>query len=609
MISLLYGLVTFHAVLQIGAIMAGLCRVDIRGVDACLLLATAAILACGVAIQCARRDADGVYGRALETPGWRRAGMAIVVVGGMVFLALGIAAYIMHDETLDGRGYHLPIIHQWLTTGGIGWADDRFVWSRFMNGNPKAVETFVYVLVGATGDAHWGNAGNLFFLPLGVVGIAVLASLMGAGRWLAWAVGSLFILVPNNMAQATQSYVDTAHATCSIAAFAVLGVIVSDRLKNRSLGLLDALIVGGACGLAAGTKGQGLAVAGIVTGAVVLNQAFACKEEKHNSKWIKTVIFAVSIAGMCFLVSGYWYVSNWYHTGNPLYPVGLKVAGVEIFRGLNMSDSAEAGLPGGVKGLPRVVQIAYAWSQLDGWPVNLKMVDPRSAGLGFLWVVGCFPAVCLVFRLIWKRRQSLDQASIICLWLLAAVIPVFLITPANWWSRYVLSLYAVGLPCLALVVPRVWSNYFGRLWVILVMTLTVLECALCLYWFVRPCMVRSVAREPLALVSPAAWRESWDFYSPETARAAVWPGLGVDEPVAVNEDRAVMVVGDLGMNLGHGPIYALGKSPTKPDIQALLNKGVHKVIWCGGDPIPVSLTDLSRHQIKKPDGMDLFELE
>ena len=55
---------------------------------------------------------------------------------------------------------------------------------------------------------------------------------------------------------------------------------------------------------------------------------------------------------------------------------------------------------------------------------------------------------------------------------------IFLMTPMHWWARYTLWLLGAGLPCLVVVLERIWSGRFrkwGIIWAALLFLLFLVE--------------------------------------------------------------------------------------------------------------------------------------
>lgn len=579
MLGFLYGLIVFHSWIQVSAFVTAFFPWMGQSYATGAFLMAVAL---GLGACFFDRTHYTGYSKETKLARWKIWLCWFVVAFCLaIYASLFVAAYVMYDHTFDGRVYHLPVVHEWLIAGRLQWLSDRFMWSDYMNGYPKAVEAFLYMLVGATNDPRWGNAGNLFFIPLGVAGIYVISRLLGVCRLLAFLAGMLFVLVPNNMAQATQCYVDTAHASTAIASIALMCVFLTQDEKNKDKKCYFLLIMLGlALGLAAGTKGLGLIVMTIVTSACLLKCFYNGKKYCFEKPaWGKALQTGSLIGVFCLLVGGYWYLNLWIRTGNPFFPIGLHLAGFEVFKGTTIVDELLRHMPQQLASLPRLIRPFYVWLQFDGWPMNLRRVDPRLAGLGFIWIWGCVPAITVLYVKAWQKSRSAQSGITIELWLTTVLVSIFLLSPSNWWPRFVLTVFGLGLPAFAVCVANYGRRKYIRTWVFICLFAAFLEASFCLYWFVRPAMIKPLSRYPLAVFSVSAWRESYAAFSPEFARERIWPSIGPDEPVAIYEGQHLTAVGDLGMRLGRGRVYALGAHPTEEDVGQLVNMGVRKFIW------------------------------
>ena len=151
---------------------------------------------------------------------------------------------------------------------------------------------------------------------------------------------------------------------------------------------------------------------------------------------------------------------NYLRTGNPLYPIGVKIAGKELFPGVDHVRFMEQNTPADWLGKSMAAKVVLAWSQSCDWK-NGWTCDARKGGLGFFWMLGCVPAILFVSLNRLSGRACSDTAG--CrsteihreriswgYWvLLGTVIVFFLFTPSNWWARYTVWIYGIGLPCFA----------------------------------------------------------------------------------------------------------------------------------------------------------------
>ena len=131
-------------------------------------------------------------------------------------------------------------------------------------------------------------------------------------------------------------------------------------------------------------------------------------------------------------------------------------------------------------------RVLINWFQAFYWPRSLFNVDSRFAGVGFIWLLGCLPAIVWVLTRAALRR-GWDFAPQFLL-VVGTVTAVFLVQPLNWWARYTLWIYGAGLPALAIVTtvlgnacpPRQAAARLGRGWAALVVAVLLFESGLTL---------------------------------------------------------------------------------------------------------------------------------
>lgn len=418
-----------------------------------------AILACSI-------TAGWLYGRNVLRPRRERAplgapfvrvlALATCSVAAAVFVLSWVAVLCKPDFSWDGNTYHVPTIHFWARLGYIDWIafdyDPGPQWGWWVdwcfNTYPKGAETISFVLVQAFGT-RFAHANNLVFLPLGVAGISVAASSLGASRWSAILVGACFALIPVAVGQGLTAYVDASLASAIAGLVGCLAVVLPPLWKRKApFDLAPAL--GAALGLTISIKASGLAPAGLC---IALLVGVAARARRHGA-------FMTAIGLMMLLVGGYWYARNWTHTGNPIAPVRVSLLGHEIFPGIPLKQAVSENVltPDYMLPWPAWKRVAYTWIQGFGfgkWPRSISWYDAREGGLGFLWLLGCIPSVLYV-GVSSHRGRRVRLLVLACI--VIVVLVSFLVTPVTWWSRYTIWLHAAGLPCLAVAVDRFASR-------------------------------------------------------------------------------------------------------------------------------------------------------
>ncbi len=481
-LSLLAGLALFYGLLTALPIGAGILSIRLSSPLALLFILTAAL-------------AGWWYCKSLR--GNRDAGnpdplgpfaIGFIFITLALYLLLWVLAYALPEFSYDGNYYHTPALHFWLKEGGIHWIDTgtsphwgpiaSFAW----NGYPKGIEAVQYLFMAATGLSRLLNTVNLIFLPLGGVAITSIALTLGAPFSFALVSGCLFFFMPINLAQSLTGMVDTGSAACYLAFFALLLGTVK-RLGRGKIpwGMLIGLGTG--LGLAVGSKGPGLFL--IPAGGIVLLTRILLVRRKARKETgdlsgapfptSRGILFAAIVLLIGLGLGGVWAGRNWIHTGNPFYPVEVKILGRQLFPGVDLSKQFHPPYRAGTEDWSQAERVLSNWVGCFrfGDP-EVLVYDSRRGGLGFAWLLS-IPAI-LYLICVWAARRKkpviggidyLPDLIFLCL-------VMFFAMPRNHnhMARYTIWLAGLGLPCLAVVTgwmaasagKKRWIKYVGYIW-------------------------------------------------------------------------------------------------------------------------------------------------
>jgi hypothetical protein len=541
-------------------------------------------------------------------------GGLILVLPILCLAALWGLACMVPDLSWDGRAYHIPTMHFWALRGRVSWIEAYFPATPHMNGYPKGAELVGFVLVRAFGDSRLANTVNLLFLPLGVLGIGLLARALGATARAAVGVASLYVMVPVCVAQSITTYVDAAFACCAITLIAMV---------VRTVGLLSAGRVpwallpplGGAMGLVVSTKSPGLL--GAATAAVVIMLMAAAQvgwgRGRRAGRFAgAAAVFASAALAIAALVGGYWYVRNYLIGGSPLYPAGVHVAGHTIFPGEQIGEvvAAAANTPEYLRGRSGLYRILFTWLQGGTrWPISMADYDSRAGGLGYVWVLGCLPAAVLMLRRMVRRSTSTRLRRTLQAMLLMTGLQ-FLATPMNWWARYTVWIYALGLPCFAVVVGEVFrdggAHWAKRLWVRACVAIAMLEGILCLGYVIDHylCPTWMIHDEPTAMFYPSNWRKPyWQRQFPQLRGTVLEEILASEDAVAVGPllpvpEKQALLLGWLSTPIGRRRILSL---PQNPGVEAMAKLQAFRarwILWDDSLPLPECLLGVAAERAR-----------
>ena len=503
----------------------------------------------------------------------------------LVIPLLVCVAYLTPDTSCDGNAYHIPAMSMWAHRGYVHWVDiARRGMSGMVNGYPKGVELAGFVLVRATGMSALSNTINQIFLPLGILGVSSLAIWLGCTLPFATCLGFLWVLIPVNLFQATTVYVDSAYGSIVVAFLALWGVMQQLARSQHPLSFPLAGVFGAAAGLALAAKGSAVVLVGAVFFALCISVLFFALETglKRRTVLRRAFVSLAIAASVALLVGGYWYVRNYLYAGSPLYPVGVTVAGKVLFPGNTVGEAIAEGYntPEWMQAWPRWKQIMFTWSQsyffrpagVPAWPESIMGVGSILGGLGYLWIFGCIPAIAgWVFSAMAGWRTKFDGEAVLLL--IGLVVMVFLGTPMNWWTRYTVWLYGLGLPIFGICAQDMIRSrhrpvvFVGVTWMILCLAVASIEGVLGLEGTLRYAYPGVWPPKRISDLAPAAWTWPANFLFPETRGTAMdrviegggRVAVGVLEGKAQNGRLLHNIFGELALPLGKREILIMPK--------------------------------------------------
>jgi hypothetical protein len=493
-----------------------------------------------------------------------------------VWLRLAFLAWCRPVYDWDGLYYHLPALQGWVQAGRVAWLDDLpdLPWA---NGYPGGMEVLSFVVHRLTGSSAFVDGSNLLLWPLGALGLVVLAGRLGVRgpwRWLPVALGAG---VPTLVVQSCTCYTDVGFAAAVTAALAAaLLYVFADDLGRAT----RVVVLGAALGLMLATKGTGAPFAAII-GLIAVGAASA------RARW-RLAVAGVAVVAIALVVGGSWYARNYRHTGNPLFPIVLRLGPWELAPGWNPADLVDPNLPPWLADVPPVLRPWRCWVE-PGTPV--AHTDP-TAGLGWLWIAGGVPAALWVIG----RRPGAPA-----LLLVATGTVLLLVHPAPWWSRQTLWLHAIGLPCLALALgslPR--APAIGL----------TLAFALTAIWEGESALAGEWSRG----WTGDAYVSTWDDHFPSVPTA---PGLdrAVAAPVIARSEwsrAGTLLGGILCLPLEARRIHYVTATADSAEVARLRDAGVTWVLWdrvgAGEPPAALIAAASERFRHAPEPGLDLEAL-
>lgn len=361
--------------------------------------------------------------------------LSVFVGGELVWLTS--LTYLFPVFDYDGLAYHLVAVASWIQQGSIH-VTPYLYWS---NVYPQNVELIFTWLMLFTRTDTWIEFGQLGFALGGMGAVIGLARIAGMSRPAAMAAGSLYFLTPIVLVQARTAYVDVSFASMFLIAF----YFVIQFVKQNRLPYLG--FAGIASGLTLGMKSSGLAYVGIL-GLIVVG--FIGWKTWRRETRLPHGLGIVALFGLPILLLGtFWYLRTWVTYGNPLYPFTVTVLGHSLFPGLGPVHEMIMlpNTPPELRGKVWWHQIFLSW-----WnePIRYRY-DQGMGGFGPQWTFIEFPALLIFIVHAIRQRRDL-------LLLTLPLVLAFLIQPANWWSRYTITIVAVGAIALVYLLDRLKSR-------------------------------------------------------------------------------------------------------------------------------------------------------
>jgi hypothetical protein len=261
------------------------------------------------------------------------------------------------------------------------------------------------------------------FGTLALIGIARKA---GAQYHYAIVSSLIWAFAPVTIFQAKEGYVDL-----MVASLFFLGLYFATFSQNNRFSILCA---GLSFGILPGVKGGALNL----SIALMILCLISLYRTNNFKKLIKFMALSWTIFG---LLGSYWYLANYYHTGNPLWPVSLSFGPI-VWKGPVSAEFVFRGngeTPEIIRDKLFLEKLWIVWKERDSY----YTWDSRLTGFGPLWFILGIPSV-LLGAIMDKRISLLTIVFGICL----------LVQPRSWYPRYVMFLPGLGGIALALVLSH-----------------------------------------------------------------------------------------------------------------------------------------------------------
>lgn len=330
----------------------------------------------------------------------------------------------------DSLQYHLAFPATWIRSGNLSnptciFASIPMIFSKSIEASstsyyPINAQLFFAWLMFPLRNAFLADTGELPFYIIGIIAVFVILRRYRIKDEMALLSGFLWALIPNIFKQLrTGSQIDVICATL------FLLMVYTILLLKEKFNLKYAILFGISAGIFLGTK---------VINIVWFMAAFPyfCYIFYWSSKTLKLSVVKIifmfgSIAFMVFLFGGFTYSRNFIFTGNPFFPVDLKVFGVTVFKGL-------------------LDNVAYKAIIASGDKFDLvRILFKEGLGVQFLGLI--LPSMLIPFIFYKHMRAKARPAGD---YLLIFMIPIMMIILYSFFInvyvvRYLFSYLSMGL--------------------------------------------------------------------------------------------------------------------------------------------------------------------
>jgi 4-amino-4-deoxy-L-arabinose transferase-like glycosyltransferase len=380
---------------------------------------------------------------------------------------LALVVYVLPPAYWDALTYHLTAVASWLQ-------GDRILITPLnlpANVNPMNGE-LVFLWIGSlTRSDLLIDGAQLAFAMIGAVAVAAIARTIGVSRTGSFAAASLYLLTPIVLAQATTNYVDLALPGLFLAGYAFLlrymvaesrGITGEPGSSHGSLALL--VLAGIGIGLATGSKLSGIMYGSVALLVLVANIVWW--RRRTRLAWRACALRLGAFVLPILLLGSFWYIRTWVEYGNPTYPYRVELAGVTVFDG--RSRTGINPVPPDIGRYPLPARSLASWARV---PTGYTY-DQRHDGFGPTWLFFELPALVIFAAYCALRRRMVLYDFIV------PFVVIVMLTPYNWWTRFIVLIVAPGAVALVFLVERIRRRSIALVLQAAVIVAVVAGCAL-----------------------------------------------------------------------------------------------------------------------------------
>lgn len=470
----------------------------------CVLLAAVFAIPAKFAATAAQTGfGTGLNSRQILESSYLKALILLCAASGAVFAVNAAVSYAFGS---DGLSYHLPLALSWLQNHSLA-IPHTAAWQYSM---PANGEIPLLVLL-AAGLERLAFLPNLVCYAILVISVYLLGRRLTSNPLAAFFGALVIATVPIIQFHATSAYIDLFGASFILAGaalFAYRGEMTNRRGISRWY-VVAVAMTGLAWGIAVGTKPIFYAYGGLFAfGALII-----LWRERNGRNGVAFTLAALLIGAM-LIPSAFWFLRALEATGNPIYPIPVRLFNWTIFKGVAL-DEITRGNPEQRFVPSTLAWIVYPWVEFKDYGYAFGV----TSGLGAVWAsfvpLGFFYAIYFSIR-----NTDRSQARNCAVMLLTLVVMLIL-----WWfalrrfPRFGLPIPAFGA---ALAVPLFAYLLEHRATAVKSLFMVSLVTTLTLSTFVP-------AHKLLGIVRSSAWSRTAVFEIPDIVNrlppgSVIWNG-------------------------------------------------------------------------------------
>ncbi|MBI5196640.1 MAG: hypothetical protein HZA10_10015 [Nitrospirae bacterium] len=357
--------------------------------------------------------------------------------------------FLFPSYTWDALLYHLPIMGYILQSGAIEQIPDYSLIYTFLNIFPKNIELFFLWNVMFLKTAAVVDLSQMFFVFIGMLSIYGMAVKLKVEKKYAALSALLFFFAPVVIQQSTIEYVDLAVSALFLTAINFLLYICASTRDTAKYRSVPVLLAGAAAGILLGSKGSGAlfiaALLAMITASETKKWLSMRSDGLANKMNLKTSIIKNSSYFILpvILFGSYWYIQNWLHYKNPVYPFVVRVFDKVIFDGI-LTEILDS-VPQALENLSPAASLLQVWLEKE----SAYIYSAYLSGFGALWFILFLPAV--IFSLAYAIKEKRYDFLLIA----AVAVFTFALSPRNWNPRYVIFIFGFGSLSFAFLLNRI----------------------------------------------------------------------------------------------------------------------------------------------------------